>query len=287
MDFEDVPDPTLYAAPFFLASLVLERWLLARQQRAGRDVLGYVDRKDTWASLAMGVGSLLFVTLINWGVYALAGWLYAHRLLDLEGGGGAATATMWALALLGWDHQYYWHHRFEHEVRVLWACHVNHHSSEMYNLSTALRQPWTPWLSLVMYPPLSLFGAPPWLVLVSGGINLIYQFWTHTEAIGKLPRWFELVFNTPSHHRVHHGSNPAYLDKNYAGILIVWDRLYGTFEEERERVTYGLTKNIRSYNPFVIAFHEYAAIAKDVARARSLREGIGYVLGHPGWSPPE
>ena len=285
MDFEDVPDPTLYAAPLFLAGLLLETWLLARQRRAGRDVLGYVDRKDTWASLAMGVGSLLFVTLINWAVFAIASWLYPHRLLDLEERGAAAVTAMWVIALVGWDHAYYWHHRFEHEVRLLWACHVNHHSSEKYNLSTALRQPWTPWLSLVMYPPLALFGVPPWLVLVSGGINLIYQFWVHTEAIGKLPRIYELVFNTPSHHRVHHGSNEAYLDKNYAGILIVWDRLYGTFEKERERVVYGLTKNIHSYNPLVIAFHEYVAIAKDVARARSLREVLGYVLGHPGWSP--
>lgn len=286
MSFEDVPDPTLFAAPFFLAALLLEMWLLRRQRAAGRDVLGYVDRKDTWASLAMGVGSLLFVTLINWGVFSLATLAYPHRVVDLETRGEAGSAAMWAIALVGWDFAYYWHHRFEHEVRLLWACHVNHHSSEKYNLSTALRQPWTPWLSLVMYPPLALLGVPPWLILVSGGLNLVYQFWVHTEAVGKLPRWFEFVFNTPSHHRVHHGSNQAYLDKNYAGILIVWDRLFGSFEEERERVVYGLTKNIHSYNPLVIAFHEYAAIARDLVRARSLREVLGYALGHPGWAPP-
>ena len=286
MSFEDVPDPTLFAAPFFLAALLLEIWISKRQRAAGRDVLGYVDRKDTWASLAMGVGSLLFVTLINWGVFSLAGLAYPHRWLDLEAMGETGTWLSWAIALVGWDFAYYWHHRFEHEVRLLWACHVNHHSSEKYNLSTALRQPWTPWLSLVMYPPLALLGVPPWLILVSGGINLIYQFWVHTEVVGKLPRWFEFVFNTPSHHRVHHGSNQAYLDKNYAGILIVWDRLFGSFEEERERVVYGLTKNIHSYNPLVIAFHEYAAIARDLTRARSLREVLGYALGHPGWTPP-
>ena len=284
MDFEDVPDPTLYALPWFGLALVLEGWVLARQRRAGRQVLGYVDRRDTAASLAMGLGSLLFVTLVHRAVFAVASWIYPYRLLELEGTGDVGRAAMWALALLGWDHQYYWHHRFEHEVRLLWACHVNHHSSEKYNLSTALRQPWTPWLSIVMYPPLALLGVPPWLVLVSGGINLVCQFWVHSEAIGKLPGWFELVFNTPSHHRVHHGSNPACLDKNYGGILMVWDRLFGTFAEEDERVVYGLTKSLHSYNPLVIATHEYVAIAADLARSRSLDEVLGHLLGRPDGS---
>jgi sterol desaturase/sphingolipid hydroxylase (fatty acid hydroxylase superfamily) len=126
-------------------------------------------------------------------------------------------------------------------------------------------------------------GVPPWMIMVSGGLNLVYQFWIHTELIGKLPRWFEAVFNTPSHHRVHHGSNPEYLDKNYAGVLIVWDRLFGTFVEERARVVYGLTKNISRYNPFYIAFHEYAAIARDVRAASSWRARFGIVWHGPGW----
>jgi sterol desaturase/sphingolipid hydroxylase (fatty acid hydroxylase superfamily) len=274
----DVPDPTLYAAPFFLLAVLVEAWVLRRQRAAGKDVLGYDDAKDTWASLAMGVGSIFFVTLINAAVFCIATWLWPHRLLDLGEG-----PLGWAVAMIGWDHQYYWHHRFEHEVRLLWAAHVNHHSSQKYNLSTALRQPWTPWLAVVMYPPLALLGVAPWMILVAGGINLIYQFWVHTEAVDRLPRALERVLNTASHHRVHHGSNGRYLDKNYGGILIVWDRLFGTFEEERERVVYGLTKNITSYNPIVIAFHEYVAIAEDVARARSVREVIGYTLGPPGW----
>lgn len=280
-DFEQVPDPTLYAAPLFLALLLLEVWLLARLRRTGRDVLGYVDHRDTLASLAMGVGSLLFVTLINWGVFELASLLYPHRLIALS----ETSPLTWAIAIVGWDFGYYWHHRVEHEVRLFWACHVNHHSSQKYNLSTALRQPWTPFLSFVMYPPLALLGVPPWMILVSGGLNLVYQFWVHTEAIARMPRWFEQVFNTPSHHRVHHGSNAPYLDKNYGGIFIVWDRLFGSFAPEEERVVYGLTKNITSYNPLVIATHEYVAIAKDVARSRSAREVLGYTLGRPGWTP--
>ena len=281
MAFEDVPDPTLYAIPFFFLAIFAEAYTLRRQRARGLDVLGYADRKDTIASLAMGVGSLFIVTGINYVGWLFASWLFEHRLFDLGEG-----VLGWAVAMLGWDLAYYWNHRIEHEVRLFWACHVNHHSSEKYNLSTALRQPWTSFLSIVFYPPLALVGVRPWMILFAGGLNLLYQFWVHTEAIQRLPRWFELVFNTPAHHRVHHGSNGPYLDKNYAGILIVWDRLFGSFEEERERVVYGLTKNIHSYNPLWIAFHEYVAIARDVASARSLGEAWGYVFKHPGWAPP-
>ncbi len=274
----DVPDPTLYAAPFFLLAIVLEVWVLRRQRSAGRDVLAYDDLKDTWASLAMGVGSLVTVTAINACVYWIAEWLWPHRLVDLGEG-----ALGWAAAMVGWDFLYYWHHRWEHEVRLFWASHVSHHSSQKYNLSTALRQPWTPVLGIVLYPPLALLGVRPWMILVAGGFNLVYQFWVHTEAIGRMPRAFEWVFNTPSHHRVHHGSNGPYLDKNHGGIFIVWDRMFGTFEEERERVIYGLTKNIATYNPLRIGFHEYAAMFRDLARAKSLREAWGTTFGPPGW----
>ena len=162
---------------------------------------------------------------------------------------------------------------------------MNHHSSRAYNLSTALRQPWTPFLGIVLYPPLALLGVRPWMILFSGGLNLIYQFWIHTEAIGRLWRPLELVFNTPSHHRVHHGKNGPYLDKNYGGILIIWDRLFRTFEPEVERVVYGLTKDIHTYNPFRIAFHEYAAIGCDVTAAKSVGDAFGYVFRPPGWAP--
>ncbi|MFO0762991.1 MAG: sterol desaturase family protein [Byssovorax sp.] len=271
------PDPTIYAIPFFIVSMLIESPVLGRMKRRGEDVVGYPIWKDTAASLAMGIGSVVFVTAINATVYWLAKLAFEHRLTDLGDG-----ALGWAVAMIGWDFAYYWHHRFEHEVRLFWACHVNHHSSRCYNLSTALRQPWTPFLGLVLYPPLAFLGVRPELILLSGGFNLIYQFWVHTEAIGKLPRAFELVFNTPSHHRVHHGKNPQYLDKNYGGILIVWDRLFRSFEEEREHVVYGLTKDIETYNPFRIAFHEYAAIGRDLRRARSFREALRLVFAGPG-----
>lgn len=276
----DYPEPTIYAAPFFVASVIIEAALLRRWVRDGREVAGY-ENKDTFASLAMGIGSLVTVTAINAAVFGLATLAWPHRLIDLGN-----TPLAWAVAIIGWDFAYYWHHRIEHECRLFWASHVNHHSSQYFNLSTALRQPWTPFTSMVFFPPLAFVGVAPWMIMVAAGINLIYQFWIHTEVIGRMPRWFEWVFNTPSHHRVHHGANAEYLDRNYGGILIVWDRLFRSFEPERAKVVYGLTKNITSYNPFVIAFHEYAAIGRDVVRARSLRERVSFVIRGPGWKPP-
>jgi sterol desaturase/sphingolipid hydroxylase (fatty acid hydroxylase superfamily) len=273
----DVPDPTLYAIPLFLVALLVEPPLLRRSRARGADVLGYPEWRDTAASLAMGLGSVVFVTAINAAVFALAEIAWAHRALDLGEG-----PVGWAAAMVGWDFAFYWHHRIEHEVRLFWACHVNHHSSRFYNFSTALRQPWTPFLGIALYPPLALLGVRPWMILVAGGLNLVYQFWVHTEAVGKLPRAIELVLNTPSHHRVHHGKNPQYLDKNYGGILILWDRLFRTFEEEREHVVFGLTKDITTFNPLRIAFHEYAAIGRDLRHASSLGQAWMLVFGAPG-----
>ena len=274
----EYPDPTIYAAPVFVAMLVAEWVVLARWKRSARDVAGY-EKKDTWASLAMGIGSLVTVTALNAGVFLLATWLHAHRVCDVGSG-----ALAWGVAVIGWDFAYSWHHRLEHECRLFWASHVNHHSSRFYNLSTALRQPWTPITMLVFFPPLALVGVPPWMIMVAGGLNLIYQFWIHTEIIGRMPSWFEAVMNTPSHHRVHHGSNPEYLDKNYAGVFIVWDRMFGTFTPEEARVVYGLTKNIASFNPFVIGFHEYAAILRDLRAAKTWRRRFGVAWHGPGWT---
>jgi sterol desaturase/sphingolipid hydroxylase (fatty acid hydroxylase superfamily) len=191
----------------------------------------------------------------------------------------------WVALMLVWDFAFYWMHRAEHEVRLLWASHVTHHSSEHYNLSTALRQTWTPYPEHLFLLPLAWLGFEPTMVIATFGLNLVYQFWIHTEAIDRLPRWFEAVLNTPSHHRVHHGSNPRYLDRNYGGVLIVWDRLFGTFEPETEPVVYGLTKNIHSFRPLTIAFHEHRAILDDVRHADGLGTKVGHVLRGPGWDP--
>ena len=268
----------LVSVPVYLVGIGVEAVSLPRLKASGRDVLGY-ERRDTVANIAMGAGSLVIGVVYAALSAALAVFLYRYRLVDLDG------TWAWVVAMVGWDFLYYWTHRWEHEVRFFWAGHVNHHSSERYNLSTALRQPWTPFLTIVTFPLLALVGVEPWLIFVAGGLNLLYQYWIHTEAIDRMPAWFEAVMNTPSHHRVHHGSNGDYLDKNHGGILIVWDRLFGTFEREGARVRYGLTKDIRSFNLGVIAFHEYAAIGRDLRTARTWSERLGYVFRGPGWAP--
>ena len=212
----------------------------------------------------------------------------AKRIWDRSGSkrdlgtGIAATAG----ALLAWDFIYYWNHRIEHESRWLWAIHVVHHSSEHYNLSTALRQPVAEVFGMfVPYGLMAFLGFRPSVIETARALNLIYQFWIHTEAIDRMGV-LEEVLNTPSHHRAHHGSNQQYLDRNHGGILIIWDRMFGTFEREREKVVYGLTKNINTFNPLRIASHEYQAIASDVARASTWRQRFGSVLLGPGRKRP-
>ncbi len=262
--------------PFFLLLLALESWFNARRR------YDWYELKDTFSSLAMGIGNVL-VGFINKGIVLWAFWMaWQYRFFEL-GSGPAA----WIFLFVAEDFSYYWFHRISHESRYFWASHVVHHSSQKYNLATALRQTWTGELSgsFLFWLWLPLLGFHPLMVLTQRAISLLYQFWIHTEAIGKLPRPIEFLFNTPSHHRVHHGSDVKYLDRNHGGILIIWDRLFGTFQEEEERPRYGLTKNIRSYNPFYIAFHEWIAMLKDFFRAKTLRERILYIFGPPGWSP--
>ena len=188
-----------------------------------------------------------------------------------------------ALAVVAWDFIYYWNHRFMHESRFLWAIHVVHHSSERYNLSTALRQPVADAFGMfVPYGLLSLVGIGPGVIETARGVNLLYQFWIHTDTIRTLGP-LERVFNTPSHHRVHHGSNRQYLDRNHGSILIVWDRLFGTFEPEGETVVYGLTKNIDSFNPVRIVTHEYLDMLTDVERSTTWSERLGHMVLGPGW----
>ncbi len=207
--------------------------------------------------------------------------LWKHRKMDL-GAGVAATAA----AIAAWDFIYYWNHRFMHESRYLWAHHVVHHSSERYNLSTALRQPVADVLgTYVPYGLLCLIGIRPELVERARGVNLLYQYWIHTDTIRRIGP-AEEVLNTPSHHRVHHGSNRRYIDRNHGSILIVWDRLFGTFQPEKDDdpVVYGLTKNINTFNPARIASHEYADIVRDVAGSDNWKDRLSYVVRGPGWA---
>ena len=272
-----LPDIVSLAVPGFVL-LVLVEMIVARF----RDKTRY-EPKDTLTSLALGTGSTIAGALTVGIIYAIATWLYQFRIFTI------GYAWYWfALCFVIDDFAYYLFHRSAHRVRWFWASHVIHHSSQHYNLSTALRQTWTGFVSLgfIFRLPLFLIGFPPAMVIFVGGVNLIYQFWIHTEVIGRMPRWFEAVMNTPSHHRVHHATNPRYLDKNYAGVFIVWDRMLGTFtpELDEDRPRYGIVKNLGSFNLVWAAFHEWVGIAKDVWAAPGLKAKWGYIANPPGWS---
>ncbi len=268
----------LYAIPGFVVLLLLEL-VFSKSGARGRASQGY-EVRDTFASLAMGIGSLITKIPVVAAIFAFNTFLYQYRFFDLPD-----AWWIWPLLLTGDDFCYYWFHRLHHEIRFLWAGHINHHSSTHYNLSTALRQPWTTVLTgPFFWAPLPLLGFSPEIILTSQAINLIYQYWIHTELIGSMGP-FGWVFNTPAHHRVHHGRNALYLDRNHGGILIVWDRLFNTFEAETEKVDFGLTTNIKSFNPFYIAFHEFVAIAKDLRASRSFSHMLRYLFSPPGWSP--
>ncbi len=280
--------PTQYAVPAFVV-LVLAEMLWAWKRRPD----GY-EARDTLTSLGMGLGSTIVGALL--GGLALFVFLeaYEYRLFDFEAiGGGQWWAVWWAwpLCFVLDDLAYYWIHRLGHRVRWFWAAHVNHHSSQHYNLSTALRQSWTGGLTILfaLKLPLVLLGFHPVMIAICGGFNLIYQFWIHTEAIERMPRWFEAVMNTPSHHRVHHATNPRYLDRNYAGVFIVWDRMFGSFEAERtpaeggERIRYGIVRQLGSFNLLWAVFHEWIGMARDI-RDAPWRHKLSYLLREPGWS---
>ncbi len=269
-------DPVAFAIPLFVL-LVFAEMLWAR-----RNAPESYEPRDTLTSLMLGLGSTAAGAIVAGTVAIAATWLYEHRLLTV----GHAW-WVWVACFVLDDFNYYWAHRTGHRVRWFWASHVNHHSSQHYNLSTALRQSWTGFIALSfvfrIWP--AFLGFDPVMIIAVGGLNLIYQFWIHTEAIRRLPRWFEAVMNTPSHHRVHHGVNPLYLDRNYAGVFIVWDRLFGTFTPERDEipVTYGIVRQLGSFSLLWSVFHEWIAIARDV-RSAPWRHKLSYLWRTPGWS---
>lgn len=269
-----MPDLVHYAIPAFVILLITEA-VLSSVRQAER-----YESRDTFASLAMGIGNVLITLPMKAAAFVFYLWLWDHRVFsDLS-----EHAWVWLLLIPAEDFCYYWFHRGHHRIRVLWAAHVNHHSSQKYNLATALRQSWTtPLTGILFWAPLALLGFHPVLIFMAQSISLIYQFWIHTEFIDRMGP-LEWVLNTPSHHRVHHGSDLEYLDKNHGGIFIIWDRLFGTFKAEKDRPTYGLLTNIDTYNPVKIAFHEWTDMAHDLGKSGSWWDKLRYVLGPPGWS---
>jgi sterol desaturase/sphingolipid hydroxylase (fatty acid hydroxylase superfamily) len=273
----ELPDVVLWSVPAFVLLTVVE--MISYRIHPDDDSEGYAG-KDTAASLSMGLGSLLTDALWRIPVVAIYSGVYALTPLRVP-------VHWWTilLMLLAQDFFSYWSHRGHHVIRILWACHVVHHSSRRFNLSTALRQPWTSLTSWPFYLPLIALGVHPAALAFCSSVNLVYQFWIHTERVDRLPGPLEFLLNTPSHHRVHHASQGGYLDRNFGGILITWDRLFGSFTAETERPVYGLTKNITTYNPLRVATHEYAAIARDMAAASGWHDRLRHLFLGPGWTP--
>lgn len=256
--------------------------LSAEAYLSWRENKGLYETRDTFSSLALGIGNVLTGLITKALIFGLFSFLYQFRLFHLS----YQVWWYWVLLFFADDFSYYWFHRSSHRVAWFWASHVVHHSSQHYNLAAALRQTWTGNLtgSFLFWAWMPLLGFHPIWVLFMQQISLIYQFWIHTELVNKLPAAIEAVFNTPSHHRVHHGSDAKYLDKNHGGILIIWDRMFGTFQPEEERPTYGLTQNIGSFNPFIVAFKTWGDLFAQAKKAGSFVDGLRYLVYPPGWN---
>ena len=236
---------------------------------------------DVAANAGTSIISFILTGLV--GLLHLAGLtaLYQHiALIQIP-----ATLASLVLCILLADFIYYWEHRFLHRVGIGWMSHTVHHSSPHFNMSVAYRLGPLNITTLPFYFLLVVIGFHPLVIFAAISFGLIYQTYLHTPLIGKLPRPFERVLNTPSHHRVHHGCNPQYIDKNYGGIFIIWDKLFGTFAEEQEPVTYGITDPINSANPLVVSFHGITRIYKKMRSAPTLKHSLEYLIRHPGWEP--
>ena len=270
---------TLFALPIFFIAILIE--ITAKKLLNARGTLNSVDDSVSIFMGLMSVVTNVAAAFITLGMLLLA---EQFKIFDLP-----LTLTVIIACVILDDLRYYLHHRIAHRCRWPWAMHIIHHSSRRYSLAVALRQGWTKHFTgtTVLKIPLVLVGFNPILVIFCGALNAVYQFFLHTETVHKLPKWFEAIFNTPSHHRVHHGKNPEYLDSNYAGTLIIWDKIFGTFVPENENAypDYGLVKDFETFNPFKIFIHEYWSILKDVfGSKRSLKDRLLYIVAPPGWS---
>lgn len=269
-------NPTIIAIPIYFLLIGIE--LIVHRYKATKSY----RLNDAITNINCGITSQVtgaFLKVFSIGLYTYLYEQYSISSID-------NNIYTWIIAFIAYDFFYYWAHRMSHQVNLFWGGHSVHHQSEEYNLTVALRQSSTQiiWTS-IFYTPMAFIGIDPLVLLSVSGFNLLYQFWIHTESINRLPRWFEAIFNTPSHHRVHHARNPKYIDKNHAGTFIVWDKLFGTFKQEEETPTYGITKNLDSWNPVWANIAHYSDMLKDIKRIPKFSDKIKYVFQKPGWLP--
>lgn len=267
----------IYAIPVFFLLIGIELLVgLWTEQK-------FYRLNDAVANISCGITQQLFSAILKLLGFGLYLFLYQYRILSVPN-------AWWSYILLFLliDMLYYWFHRYSHEINTFWGAHVVHHQSEEYNLSVALRQSaFQGIFSSVFYLPLAILGFDPIPFAIINTFQTLYQFWIHTEAIKKMPAWFEYIFNTPSHHRVHHGRNPEYIDRNHGGTLIIFDRLFGTFEPERAPVVYGVTTLLNTWNPIWANFDYYADLIKESARFPRFIDKVRLWVDRPGWRPEE
>jgi sterol desaturase/sphingolipid hydroxylase (fatty acid hydroxylase superfamily) len=265
----------LYAIPVFIMLSIIEAILLYKESRS-KEI-----KKDFVISATLGLG-FICISLITKGIILFCyGFIYEYRLFQFNN----SIYWAWVICFIADDFTYYWFHRISHTVRFFWASHIVHHSSSSYSLSAALRQTWTGNITgtFLFWGWMPLFGFEPATVLIIKSISIIYQFWLHTEKINKMPFWFEMVLNTPSHHRVHHGSNDYYIDKNFGGTLIIWDKLFGSYTRENTKPVYGLSNKTIPLNVFKIAFCEWKDIITDLKNTKHRKNYSRYLLNKPNW----
>lgn len=266
----ELPPVIIYAVPVMISLTLLEWWLRRRE------AMEHYDNKDALAAAGVGIGNLVVSALVKAMLFTVI--LFFYNLVPWY-----IPHTWWSyiLCFIAVDFFRYWAHRVAHEQRMWWATHVTHHSSEQYNFSVSFRLSWTQHIKVIFFIPIALMGFDPFVFFICNQIAVLYQFWIHTELIRKLPAPIEYIFVTPSHHRVHHGTDDKYLDKNYGSSLIIWDRMFGSFQPEEETPKYGILKPVNSYNPVTLVFHEWVDIFKDMARYRSPRAWWRILFGGP------
>jgi len=266
----DLPNVIVYAIPVMLSLVIIERIISLKHNKAS------YNGKDTLAAATIGIGNILVSAAVKVGTFALVVVFYNLSPFRIP-------PEWWSyiLCLFALDLARYWAHRIAHEQRFWWATHVTHHNSKKYNFSVSFRLSWTQHIKIVFFLPVIMMGFDPFVFFIVHQVAVLYQFWIHTEYIKKLPAPIEFFFTTPSHHRVHHATNEKYIDRNYGSTFIIWDRMFGTFQPEEEQAIYGITKNVDTYNPITLVFHEWVDIFKDLTKAKSLREAWWLVWGNP------
>lgn len=260
----------VYAAPFMIIVALLEMYFSNREKK------NFYNGKDFLASLSIGLFQVLQSALLKTITFALVIWCYNISPLAIP-----INALSFIACFIILDFIRYYAHRIGHETNLFWATHVTHHNSEKYNLSTGFRLSWTQHIKIIFFLPISLMGFHPLVFFICHQVAVLYQYWIHTEYIHKMPAWFRYIFVTPSHHRVHHGRDEKYLDKNFGSTFIIWDRMLGTFQPEEERPTYGVINQPKGYNPITLNFHVWQDIVRNMRKAPNLKSALLILIQPP------